>query len=89
VRGDEKRLRQVLLNLLSNAVKFTPRGSVRLRVRGSEADGESRLRFEVTDTGIGIPDSAKDRLFKEFSQADASINRRFGGTGLGLPSPSD
>jgi signal transduction histidine kinase/DNA-binding response OmpR family regulator len=84
VRGDEKRLRQVLLNLLSNAVKFTPRGSVRLRVRGSEADGESRLRFEVTDTGIGIPDSAKDRLFKEFSQADASINRRFGGTGLGL-----
>jgi signal transduction histidine kinase/CheY-like chemotaxis protein len=84
VRGDEKRLRQVLLNLLSNAVKFTPEGSVRLRVRTSEGGSEPRLRFEVSDTGIGIPDAARDRLFKEFSQADASINRRFGGTGLGL-----
>ena len=84
VRGDEKRIRQVLLNLLSNAVKFTLQGSVRLRVRGSEDGSQPRLRFEVTDTGIGIPDSAKDRLFKEFLQGDASINRRFGGTGLGL-----
>jgi len=69
---------------LSNAVKFTPHGSVRLRVGGSQESGEPRLRFAVTDTGIGIPDSAKGRLFKEFSQGDASINRRFGGTGLGL-----
>ena len=84
VRGDEKRIRQVLLNLLSNAVKFTLQGSVRLRVRGREDGSQPRLRFEVTDTGIGIPDSAKDRLFKEFLQGDASINRRFGGTGLGL-----
>ena len=84
VRGDEKRLRQVLLNLLSNAVKFTPEGSVRLQVRTNEGGSEPRLRFEVSDTGIGIPDAARDRLFKEFSQADASINRRFGGTGLGL-----
>jgi len=57
---------------------------VRLRVRRNEAGAEPRVRFEIADTGIGIPDSAKDRLFKEFSQADASINRRFGGTGLGL-----
>jgi len=84
VRGDEKRIRQVLLNLLSNAVKFTPHGSVHLRVRGSEGGSAPCLRFEVTDTGIGIADSAKGRLFKEFSQGDASINRRFGGTGLGL-----
>jgi signal transduction histidine kinase/CheY-like chemotaxis protein len=84
VLGDAKRLRQILLNLLSNAVKFTPQGSVHLRVGGSGTGEDPRLRFEVTDSGIGIPDSAKDRLFKEFSQADASINRRFGGTGLGL-----
>ena len=81
MRGDLKRLRQVLLNLLSNAVKFTDKGSVTLRVAPT-ADG--KIRFEVADTGIGIPENARDRLFKEFSQIDASINRRFGGTGLGL-----
>jgi signal transduction histidine kinase/DNA-binding response OmpR family regulator len=81
MRGDLKRLRQVLLNLLSNAVKFTDKGSVTLRVAPA-ADG--KIRFEVADTGIGIPENARDRLFKEFSQIDASINRRFGGTGLGL-----
>jgi CheY-like chemotaxis protein/HPt (histidine-containing phosphotransfer) domain-containing protein len=84
VFGDEKRLRQILLNLLSNAIKFTPKGSVRLRVVAGGSREEQRIRFEVTDTGIGIPDSAQDRLFKEFFQADASISRRFGGTGLGL-----
>ncbi len=57
---------------------------MRLQVRGRHGAGEPGIRFEVTDTGIGIADSARDRLFKEFSQADASINRRFGGTGLGL-----
>ena len=80
VRGDAHRLRQVLLNLLSNAVKFTGHGSVILRIsRAAEA-----IRFEVCDTGIGIPAERMDRLFKRFSQIDSSTSRRFGGTGLGL-----
>ena len=81
VSGDEKRLRQVLLNLLANAVKFTEMGSVSLKIG---ATSQGRLRFEVRDTGIGISDHARGKLFREFSQIDASINRRFGGTGLGL-----
>lgn len=83
VRGDEQRIRQVLLNLLGNSVKFTTRGSITLSIARA-ASGADHVRFEVADTGIGIPESAKDRLFKPFSQVDASINRRFGGTGLGL-----
>lgn len=90
VIGDATRLRQVLFNLLNNAVKFTPTGSVTLTVRyeGSRPlpTGETAeaLRFEVTDTGIGIAPSQQDRLFKRFSQVDGSISRRFGGSGLGL-----
>jgi signal transduction histidine kinase/DNA-binding NarL/FixJ family response regulator len=79
--GDRTRLRQVLLNLLSNAVKFTEQGGVTLRILG---EAGKRLRFAVTDTGIGIPDTARGKLFHKFSQADSSITRRFGGTGLGL-----
>lgn len=85
--GDANRLRQVLLNLLSNAVKFTESGLVRLAasvVDDAVIEGQVRLRFEVSDTGIGIPSVALDTLFQPFIQADASTTRRFGGTGLGL-----
>jgi signal transduction histidine kinase len=85
VVGDQVRLRQVLSNLLSNAVKFTDTGSVRVRVSGTIERGRiCELLFAVRDSGIGIPPEKQDRLFKAFSQVDASITRRFGGTGLGL-----
>src|SRR5262249_7172675 len=80
VHTDQSRLRQILLNLLGNAIKFTETGSVLLRL-SMEAD---RLRFDVIDTGIGIPREVQVRLFQPFTQADASTSRRFGGTGLGL-----
>lgn len=78
--GDNLRIRQVLFNLVGNAVKFTHEGGVRLRITPL-AQG---LRFEVHDTGIGIPDSARERLFHSFAQVDASTSRRYGGSGLGL-----
>jgi PAS domain S-box-containing protein len=88
--GDEDRLRQVLLNLLNNAVKFTSEGSitVRLHNEGTSEAGD-RIRWEVEDTGIGIPDDKLPRLFQRFSQADGSISREFGGTGLGLSIAKD
>ena len=84
--GDPHRLRQVLLNLLNNAVKFTARGAVSLRadLLDSPRDEAVRLRFEITDTGVGIPAEALPTLFTPFTQADSSTTRRFGGSGLGL-----
>lgn len=84
VRTDPTRLRQVLLNLLSNAVKFTSKGTVTLRLREFYRDSALMLRFEVEDTGIGIDEAGISKLFKPFSQVDASISRKYGGTGLGL-----
>jgi len=82
--GDPGRLRQVLVNLLGNAMKFTESGSVIARASAIEKDGQSELRFEVKDTGIGIPREKQAQIFEAFSQVDGSISRRFGGTGLGL-----
>ncbi|KAF1717857.1 hybrid sensor histidine kinase/response regulator [Pseudoxanthomonas yeongjuensis] len=84
LRGDTRHLRQVLLNLAGNAVKFTDLGSVRLEVTTFATAGDKvGLRFTVTDTGIGIPVSMQARLFEAFEQADVSLSRRYGGTGLG------
>lgn len=80
LEGDPTRLRQVLINVLANAVKFTERGSIGLRV----ALEDERIYFSVRDSGIGMDRQALDRLFKPFSQADDSVTRKFGGTGLGL-----
>ncbi|MDM7933930.1 MAG: PAS domain S-box protein, partial [Methanothrix sp.] len=85
IRGDETRLRQVLLNLLVNAVKFTQEGRISVHVSSRRAeDGAHDIHFEVKDTGIGIPVDRMDRLFLSFSQLDASTTRKYGGTGLGL-----
>jgi len=84
LQGDPLLLRQVLLNLLGNAVKFTERGEVGIRVLlESETPSTVTVRFEVVDSGIGIPAEAQQRIFDRFAQADESITRRYGGTGLG------
>ena len=87
VRGDAGRLRQALLNLLGNAVKFTEHGEILIRATpvADAPDGGPRVSFAVIDTGIGIAPHDLPRLFTAFAQVDASANRQFGGTGLGLP----
>ncbi|MDP1795186.1 MAG: response regulator, partial [Acidimicrobiales bacterium] len=86
VRGDPGRLRQVLMNLVGNAVKFTPAGHVAVRVCSteSESDEDSLLRFDITDTGVGVPETKLATIFEPFMQGDASTSRKHGGTGLGL-----
>ncbi len=85
INGDPTRLRQVLLNLISNAIKFTEKGNVTVKVGLDEMMGERcKIKIEVIDTGIGISNVGKQRLFKSFSQVDASTTRNYGGTGLGL-----
>jgi signal transduction histidine kinase len=82
-RGDPNRLRQILLNLVGNGIKFTEKGGVSIEVSARE----NRVRFAVKDSGIGMPESVRCALFEKFTQADSSVTRRYGGTGLGLASP--
>ncbi len=85
IMGDPARIRQILINLISNAVKFTQNGHVIIRVLLEGAEhARKNIRFTVTDTGIGMDEISKQRLFTAFTQADTSISRKFGGTGLGL-----
>ncbi|MDZ7752299.1 MAG: ATP-binding protein [Gammaproteobacteria bacterium] len=84
IRSDPTRLRQILLNLVSNAVKFTASGSINVRVMRDEDARGLGLRFMVHDTGIGLSEEQQARLFQTFTQADPSLSRRYGGTGLGL-----
>ncbi|MEZ5939455.1 MAG: PAS domain S-box protein [Hyphomonadaceae bacterium] len=85
VVGDALRLRQILFNLVSNAIKFTREGGVEVRVGVDSRDGQKvKLRYEVSDTGIGIPEDKHQAIFEPFTQADSSTSRRYGGSGLGL-----
>jgi signal transduction histidine kinase/DNA-binding response OmpR family regulator len=85
MHADATKVRQALFNLLSNAAKFTHEGTITLAVKAEEHNGEPWVRMAVTDSGIGIPPEKIDHVFDEFSQADESTTRNYGGTGLGLP----
>jgi len=85
MRADITKVRQALLNLLSNAAKFTHEGVIGLMVQGEQEDGVDWIRMSVSDSGIGIPPDKIDHVFDEFSQADETTTRDYGGTGLGLP----
>lgn len=84
IKGDITRLRQILVNLVGNAIKFTDSGEILVLVEQKTIDDKLMLEFAVKDTGIGIPEDRLNRLFKSFSQVDASTTRKYGGTGLGL-----
>ena len=84
VLSDAKRLRQILVNLIGNAIKFTETGAVRLKVQYLQDENPPRIRFDVTDSGIGMTKRQQSKLFEAFSQGDTSVTRTFGGSGLGL-----
>lgn len=84
VLGDRRSLGQVLMNLCSNAIKFTEQGLIWIKVSCKLTDNQATIRFVVKDSGIGIPQESRSRIFQQFFQADSSITRRYGGTGLGL-----
>jgi signal transduction histidine kinase/DNA-binding response OmpR family regulator len=85
MRSDSTRIRQIVLNLLSNACKFTENGEIQFHISREWRDGSEWVHFKVTDTGIGIKSENLEKIFGEFTQADASTTRKYGGTGLGLP----
>ena len=84
LRGDPTRIGQILTNLISNAIKFTQKGHVAIRLHLLESPENYKIQFNVSDTGIGMNESAMSRIFDSFAQADESTTRKFGGTGLGL-----
>lgn len=84
IKGDPLRLKQILLNLIGNSLKFTSTGGVYVNVKAVQSQPDLRIEFNVTDTGIGIPDDKQKVLFQAFTQVDSSTTRKYGGTGLGL-----